>query len=158
MWWAEDKDKAQIIWVVQPCCWSRPHTGWRRRIGCLIFIGHFPHKTLIIDRSLARRNLQFEASNASLPPCVKRLGRGAIYMRTRMPTSFSNSLQITQIGFACMQIHSCEFACKSDALFYHLHLFDNGIHAKASHVNWRFRHTRGCLGVPWASATQTVAS
>ena len=46
-------------------------TGWRRPIGCLIFIGHFLHKSPMISGSSAERDLQLQASYGSLPPCPK---------------------------------------------------------------------------------------
>ena len=41
---------------------NKKDTGWRRPIGSLIFIGHFPQKRPIIRGSSAKHDLQLKAS------------------------------------------------------------------------------------------------
>jgi len=56
--------------LVKNCNVVRMDTGWRRPIGCLDCMGHFPQKSPISSGSVAERDMQFKTSYASSPPCT----------------------------------------------------------------------------------------
>ena len=65
-------EHSHIVTTHHGCVKVHVMTGWRRLIGCVIFLGHFLQKRHILSDSLAKNDLQLKASYASSPPCTAR--------------------------------------------------------------------------------------
>jgi len=62
--------KLVCICVIGMSRMSQVGTGWRRLIGSLIFIRHFPQKWPIFSGSFVENDLQLKGSYESSPPCM----------------------------------------------------------------------------------------
>jgi len=60
--------------IGSPCTLLRTGTGWRRSLGCLIFVGHFPQKSPTLGGSFAKNDLQLTASYDIACVCTKSTG------------------------------------------------------------------------------------
>jgi len=60
-------------------------TGWRRVIGRLILIGHFPQKSPIISGSFAKNDLQLGARQALAPEPPRATGVGPEILQVMYP-------------------------------------------------------------------------
>ena len=114
------------------------YIGWRRCIGCFIFIGHFPQNCPIIDGSFAERDLQLQASYGSSTPCMCK----CLTMRTStfysVQRAFVNAMLFCICTYAkehciytctqtfcvrkrvCIQVE-CVYACTYTYTYKHIH-------------------------------------
>jgi len=96
-----------VIFIAPPRIVSRgaPHsfTGWRRVIGWLICISHFPQKSPLISDSVAKNDLQLKASYGSSPPCTTGTFRIGSFLPPSSPLNRQHIRAILEISFFTMK-------------------------------------------------------
>jgi len=67
---SKKKNTVLLLW-----CLQNVYTGWRKCIGCLVLIGHFPQKRPIIIGVFVESDVQLKVSDASTAACSSKRPR-----------------------------------------------------------------------------------
>ena len=73
-------------------------TGWRGRIGCLVFTGHFPQKSSIIIGSFAKNDLQVQASYGSTLFLSYTLSHTHIHSQRQSLTHYHDDVSVNHVN------------------------------------------------------------
>jgi len=96
------------------------HTGWRRwwrrSIECLIYIGHFPQKSLIISCSSAKKDLQQGRHSMGLCHPV-------IYIRRNLYCSAVTGIRIDCQLWWNTQTHICLYICIHRHMYIYVYIY-----------------------------------
>ena len=84
-------------------------TRWRRPIEYFIFIGYFLQKSPVSCGSFSERDLQLNASCASLPPCIRCMPCKVILRSTTLEVGCSGSTRHSPVIISSLVHRGCRY-------------------------------------------------
>jgi len=120
------------IYSVHICMSLYIYRGWRRLIGSLILIGHFPQKSTIFSGSFVENDLQLRGSYESSPPC-------SVHICMYTVSLYIYSVHICMYIYVClctyMYVHICMYTVTScGPLYMYIHICTLSLYIYSVHI------------------------